>query len=40
MFIYVAILIILMLFWKQARGDQRGPCGWPGAHGPCWWPLA
>jgi len=40
MLIYVTILIILMLFWKQARG-------WPTwsmratwfPRAPCWWPL-
>jgi len=31
MLIYVTILIILMLFQNRPTGDQRGPCGRPGA---------
>jgi len=31
MLIYVTILIILMLFQNRPAGDQRGPCGRPGA---------
>jgi len=41
MFIYVAILIILMLFWKLARGRPTWTlrAAWcPRA--PCWWPRS
>ena len=31
MLIYATILIILKLFQNRPAGDQRGPCGRPGA---------